>query len=434
MSLIIRLFPFFLALAGPAGLQAAGGRQLPDPLTLHQALALADAAHPDLRDGRLAVDRARAERDAIRADSGFGVSLEGRLRWVDPAPGSIYRQRDDHQLGLLVSTRLFDFGRTRHALAASVSDLRGARYLLRDIQAWRRIAIMEAYFNVILADLAYIRDNEAMATDYVTFDKLRDRNKLGQVSDIELARAESEYMASRTRRYASDVRRRAMRQRLANLLNYPGQLTSNLARPRLRLRRKLPSIEELKKLALANNPRLKGLRLQVAAARERMLAARAGRRPIIRGELEAAAYSRATSYRDQVRAGITIEIPIFTNGRVKARVAQQRVALDKALAAYRRMELRLHQDITETWNQIYVLKARIQQMRTLIDYRDLDLDRARALYQMDAKTTLGDSMVKFSDARYQLARARYQLALMWARLDALTGRPVYPGKIAKGGQ
>ena len=43
-------------------------------------------------------------------------------------------------------------------------------------------------------------------------------------------------------------------------------------------------------------------------------------------------------------------------------------------------------------------------------------------------------MVKFSDARFKMARTRFQLVLMWARLDALLGNPVYPVKVDKGGK
>jgi outer membrane protein TolC len=408
---------------------------LPEPLTLPQALELASRFHPDVRKGQLAIDSARADRDAVKADSGFGVSLKGRVRWVEPSSVSPYQDNDDHHAGLFVSTRLYDFGRTRHNLAAADSGLKGARWLFRDVMALRRIAIMEAYFNVILADLAYVRDNEAMATAFVSFDRAKDRNKLGQVSDIELAKAENRYQAARRVRYASDVRRRAMRQRLANLLNYPKQLSSNLANPRLAmLKRKLPDVDKLKKLALQNNPRLRGLRLQVEAARQRVLAARAGSRPIIRGQLEASSYTRDLGSRDRYRAGITFEVPIFTNGRVKALVAQRRADLGKVQAEYRAMQLRLHQEIIETWNAIYVLKAQIQEMLSLIEYRDLYLDRSRALYEMDARTTLGDAMVKFSGARFKMARTRFQLALMWARLDALLGKPVYPAKAVSGGK
>ena len=406
---------------------------LPEPLTLPKALELASRFHPDVRKGQLAVDAARADRNAVKADSGFGVSLKGRVRWVEPSPASAYPDHDDHHAGLFVTSRLYDFGRTRHNLAAADTGLKGARWLFRDIMAFRRIAIMEAYFNVILADLAYVRDNEAMATAFVSFDRAKDRNKLGQVSDIDLAKAESEYQSSRRKRYASDVRRRAMRQRLANLLNYPNQLTSNLASPRLpMLKRKLPDVDKLKKIAMQNNPRLRGLRLQMQAAHQRVLAARAESRPIIRGQLEASSYTRDFGSRDRYRAGITFEVPIFTNGRVKALVAKRRAEHGRASAAYRAMELRLHREIIETWNAIYVLKAQITEMLSLMEYRDLNLDRSRALYELDARTTLGDAMVRFSDARFKMARTRFQLALMWVKLDALLGKPVYPVSAATG--
>jgi hypothetical protein len=64
-------------------------------------------------------------------------------------------------------------------------------------------------------------------------------------------------------------------------------------------------------------------------------------------------------------------------------------------------------------------------MRALLDYRDLYLDRSRALYEMEVKTDLGDSMVEVSEARLKFAKVKFNTALTWARLDALIGNEVY---------
>ncbi|MEF3193885.1 MAG: transporter, partial [Halothiobacillaceae bacterium] len=60
------------------------------------------------------------------------------------------------------------------------------------------------------------------------------------------------------------------------------------------------------------------------------------------------------------------------------------------------------------------------------DYRELYLDRSRALYEMEVSTDLGDSMVQMSDARLRSMRTLFALSLAWAELDALLGRPVEP--------
>ncbi len=55
------------------------------------------------------------------------------------------------------------------------------------------------------------------------------------------------------------------------------------------------------------------------------------------------------------------------------------------------------------------------------NYRDLYLDRSRALYELEVRTDLGDAMARSTEAQWLAAQADYRLLLAWARLDALTG-------------
>ncbi|UCE75584.1 MAG: transporter, partial [Gammaproteobacteria bacterium] len=83
----------------------------------------------------------------------------------------------------------------------------------------------------------------------------------------------------------------------------------------------------------------------------------------------------------------------------------------------------IRQSLVEAWERIGVL--RVQRERALIemDFRDLNLDQARTLYELEARADLGNNMAEFSAARLRRARAEYQLALTWAEVALLTGHP-----------
>ena len=55
------------------------------------------------------------------------------------------------------------------------------------------------------------------------------------------------------------------------------------------------------------------------------------------------------------------------------------------------------------------------------DYRELYLDRSRALYEMEVRTDLGDAMVQMSAVRLDRARAVFDWMLTRAQLAALSG-------------
>jgi outer membrane protein TolC len=285
--------------------------------------------------------------------------------------------------------------------------------------------IMQRFFDVLLADMEFIRDNEAMATAFVRLDRLRDRNELGQVSDIDVFRQESIYEKARHQRYASQSRQRSARARLALVLNRPGQLPTDVARPELgALQRKLPEFEELQRIAYEHNPLLQAARLQLDAARSRLASARAGDNPVLSGEFEAAANSREIGSRDRLRLGLTLEIPLTKGGAVEADIAREQAGVRDRQAELAGLEFAVRKAVLDTWLELDNLRISLDEARALQRYRDLYLDRSRALYEMEVTTDLGDSMVEISEAQHRVAEVEYNIALAWARMDALLGRLV----------
>jgi outer membrane protein TolC len=410
---------------------------LPEPLTLEYALSLADAAHPDLELARAALDGAVADQQAVESAFGTRVGVEVALRAVDPTDLArlAYSTHNDSWAKLTASKRLYDFGATAAAGEAAAADVRGREYVLLGARQQRRLEIMRRYFDVILADLEYARDNEAMAAAYVSFDKVQQRNELGQVSDVVLLQAESRYQSALQRRTLSQARQRAARSRLALVLNRPGDLSTNLERPELdAVERQVGELDPLVEAALDATPELQALRAELQAAEERVRATRLRYRGELRGELQAAAYNREFARDDPFSAALVLEIPLVTGGEMDAELARQRALVRDRRAQILGKELEIRQVVLELWLEIASLQAKRRELSTLGRFRDLTLDRTRALYELEVTSDLGDSMVGTSEQRLQDAQTEFQLALAWARLDALTGRLVGDrSDVAEGG-
>ncbi len=398
---------------------------LPEPLTLDFALQQAHAMHPDVLAAQAELDQALAQQAQTEAEFGVNASVTGRLRYIEPSDTALIEQNDDNRVALEINKRLYDFGRHQAGLRASEEDITGRRLLLNSVIRLRRISIMQAYFNVILADLAYIRDNEDMATAFVSYDKVRDRSELGQVSDVDLLAAENRYQQARRKRYTSDIARQVARSRLALSMNRTGQLSSDLELPVLQhQKRKQPELEEMQKQAQDRNTVLRAMRRQLAAAEARLERAEAGGGPTIDAQLEAAEYSRETSGRDPFRVGLVFKYPLYTGGAVDAEIASERADTKRLHAELQAKQMAIHQQVLERWQDLYVLHARRDEANVLTDFRDLYLDRSRAQYELDLRTDLGDAMGRFSEARLEAARVRFELELAWERIDALIDAPV----------
>lgn len=402
---------------------------LPDPLTLEAALALADDPHPALEVASARLDAARAEQQRAGARDGLEIGVEGRLRVIEPSDAAADQDNNDSSARLYLRKRLYDFGQTaalQQAAGQRVSA-QSWRYLAERQQ--RRLDIMQRYLEVLLADLAYARDNEAMSIAFVAFDRGRDRNELGQMSDVELLRLESEFQATRSQWSRSQGQQLATRNRLALALNRPDDLSANLKPPaEPDWQQPLPDVDELTATVLAGSPVLAALRARIQAAEAEVDASKAGTNPVLRAEMEAATYNRVLGSSNPLAAGLVLEWPLLDGGSSSADVAAKRAELRRLRAELGAEELTLRQQVLDLHLQLEQMKVELERTAVLADYRELYLDRSRALYEMEVQADLGDAMVQTSAVRYQRAKAMYDWMLARAQLDALAGR--LPGEPA----
>ena len=404
------------------GVSVADTEPLPEPLTLEHALSLAEGEQPDLEQARAELAYSEAEERLAQSRTGVNVALAGRLRWIQPSEVAFDQSNEDHRASLFVRKNLYDFGRSAAHEAAAERNSKASRLKFADIVRQRRIAIMEAYFDVLLADLEFARDNEEMAVVYVNLDRLQDRHELGQVSDIDLLEMEAEYQAVRQQRAASQARQRSTRSRLAIALGRPGELPSELTRPDLpQLEAELPEYEPLLKKAMAGNPAIRALRAEAEAAESRVGEARAGRRPYLDGELEASTYAREAGSYDDWRAGVVLTVPLYSGGAVDARIGKAKAELYRIRAALAEVEDSVRQTLLDTFLNLQTLRIDAERVMALQDYRDVYLDRSRAVYELEVKTDLGDAMVRLSEAQLAAAKNRFSRVLAWERLKALAG-------------
>jgi len=413
LALVVWLMPD--SLAAPAGKR----------LTLTEALAAADSAHPDLMLAEAERAMALAEQEAAASRSDLSVNLEAGLRRARPSTGAD-SSLPDNTLKLNARKNLYDFGRSALADQAAKAVVEARENGLLEARDRRRIEVMARFFNVLAADLQFSSDSEFTAVAYVSADNARDRAKVGQVSAADIAELEYRYQESALRRNASQARARLARAQLASAMNQPGQLAAELEDPKLATNnRSLPEYEALLPVMREHNPRIRAQLALLEAARQRMEALRADNSPILDAEIEAAGYSRETSTRDNWRAGVVLTWPLYQGRRVSAQLAREQALFHKLQAETGKLGMDLADTLLEVWLEVEQLQRGVRAAaRKQVEYRDLALDRARGQYEVELKTNLGDAMAATMEAKLRERRTEYQLALAFARLEALLGKPL----------
>jgi len=402
--------------------QADADEPLPEPLSLEDALSL---ARPDLP----AIELALAARDARAAElaeaeslSGVRLSAIGRLRAIRPSYRAFDRSNNDSSLRVALTKRLYDFGYT-NALEESAR-------LAGDGSEWRHLGarqkahleIMRSFLDVVLADLQYARDNEKMAGAFIDADRARDRHELDRVSDVTLLELEAAYQEALRARTESEALQRAARSRLAIAMGRPDELVSDLVYPPAPdTQSPLPEYEALLAGVLQGNPELKALRAGVRSAEAGVEAARMGYGPVLSGELDASVYNRMTNSTHPLGAALVLEVPLLNGGAKDADIAEARAELRSRRARLTVTERALRQKVLDLWLRLGNLRRQIEALQVRGDYRELYLDRSRALYELEVKTDLGDAMTEISAVRLDTAYAEFEWMTAQAELAALAG-------------
>ncbi|MDH5633563.1 MAG: TolC family protein [Gammaproteobacteria bacterium] len=397
---------------------------LPDPLTLDHALSLA-ANHPDVAVAEARYETSKAEADLVDAQNGFRVELYLNPRYADPYnDDSDSGYINDSMGSLSVRKRVYDFGRNSSKYSAARSRSLAHEAELLNTGKLAQLRVMRYFFDVLLADLRYMYDNEFMAHKYVRFDKARERKNLGQLSEVDVLEHETVYQDALIIRTRSQAAQSNTRARLAAILGRSGELPANVMRPEMKavVARELPEYQKTLEEVRQHSKLLAAARLELAGAEADHVAARARRYPVLDAAVSANRYEREIGNRDSGSVELQLRVPIYQGGLASAEIASADARVRQASARLRAVELQLEQHVLDLVQRVEVLKVRVRAARVRLDYRDLVLDRNRALYEMEAQTTLGDSMAGVTEAQWQAAEAEFELVLAWAELDALRGR------------
>ena len=395
------------------------------PLTLEAALATAESNHPEVLFALAEREGALADRDIANSRQDASVNFEGILRSGNPTYGNGDFVRDN-SIRLTARKTLYDFGRSSNAEVAATFELNAREDELTTALDKRRIEIMARFFDVLLSDMQYAVDNELMAVYYVSFDQGKDRLERGQISSIDLAELESRYQDILLKRNSSAQRQRITRALLANAMNRPSELPGELEDPKLPgNRRTLPDYEKLLPILLNSNSRLHAQQELLAASQKRMESLRAEKGPVLDAELQAADYSRPSTTRDNLSAGLILSWPLYQGNRSDSRIAREMAQFNKLQASTDTLKMELTQALLETCLDIAQLQSTARSAaRKYSDYRDLQLERSRGFYELELKSNLGTAMVGTAEANMRARQIEYQLALSFARLEALIGKPL----------
>jgi multidrug efflux system outer membrane protein len=367
-----------------------------DPV-LEALEAEAIAANQNLKAAAARVSQARALVGVAKADRipqvdvGFGPSREkptgaslGLPPGVDVAPFTVWR-------GLLsVSYEVDLFGRISDNISAARSDYEGTQARFYSVQLALQADVAQTYFALRESDeeLALLRGTVGLREDSVRL--LQRRFDLGEISELDLARAKTELATTRSDAIALERQRALLDHALAVLLGKPAAAFSLAPAPLASATPLIPA--GLPSSLLERRPDIAAASRTMAAANARIGVAKAAFFPVLNltaaGGFESADLSDLFKWSARTWAlgplvGTILAMPLIDGGRNQANLDRSYAALEESVAGYRQQVLVAFAEVEDN----------LANVRTLDDQghatRDAAASASRALTIAQARYRAG---------------------------------------------
>ncbi len=385
--------------AQPAEEQPRGEwwRAFQDP-ALDQLEADAIAANQTLKAAAARVSQARAlvgvaKADRIpQVDAGFGPSRAkpsatslGLPPGTDVSPFTTWR-------GILTLSYEVDlFGRISDNINAARSDYEGSEATLRSVQLALQADVAQTYFALRETDeeLSLLRNTVGLREDSVRL--LQRRFDLGDIGELDVARARTELATTRSDAIALERQRAQLEHALAVLLGKPPASFSLAPAP---LASAMPAIPAgLPSSLLERRPDIAAASRTMAAANSRIGIAKAAFFPVLnltaQGGFESAELGDLFKWSSRAWAlgplvGTILAMPLIDGGRNQANLDRSYAVLEESVAGYRQQVLIAFAEVEDNLANVRTLDDQAQATRDAVASASRALRIAQVRYNAGA--------------------------------------------------
>ncbi len=411
-----------------AGMAAASG---PEKLTITQAVQLALANSPDLRDAQQRLEAARARVGIARSRyfpqvsfNGIGkLGLSGATNGLGllGLPASpFYRNLSD---AANVNQDIFDFGRTRHAMGVARLEARAAE---QEVTA-TRIRVEErakvAFLKVLSAQRVIQARQQDLRERQEVERKAREFFQAGLSSKLDASLAE---VGMKSAELALSQARDDEQSAWADLfaaLGRPEGTHYDLIEPQFTLSPPGEMASEIDQ-ALSARPDLRALQAELEAQQQRVEYAQSLRHPVLRGIFSAgyARFAELTAAQLMV-GGLGLFAPIYSGGGLEAQVQAEQRTLDALRAQVASRVLAARVEVSHAHAELLKTLDSAQGNQQIAAYAEEALRLARTRYQVQLSSFVELVMAEAAaeQARANYAQALYNYQIARARLDAAMG-------------
>ncbi|MEM7752210.1 MAG: TolC family outer membrane protein [Pseudomonadota bacterium] len=310
---------------------------------------------------------------------------------------------------------LYDFGRSAIGVDAAKETVLATRATLMDVENSVLLNAVNAYLGVQRSEaFVELRENNVrLLTQQLR--ATRDRFEVGEVTRTDVSLAEARLAAARSGLAAEQGGLALAQEQFRVAVGvYPGRLATPPRTPAI------PATEDAaRSIARQENPVIKQVQHQVAAAELNVEVAKRGLLPRLSGS---ASVGFDDDGDDSSSIGITLSGPIYQGGALTSSVRRAQAFRDQTRAQLYTSGLQVDQEVGNAYANLAVAVASIDASTRQVEASNLALEGVREEFQLGARTTLDvlDQEQELLDAQTNLVSATVDRQIaVYQVLDAM---------------
>jgi len=395
---------------------------VPREVTLDQAIAIALARSPSLREAYFSLDYQRAEIDSARSATEPDISVgtsSAREFEQESAEQLMPGWSTSNSASLTLSQLIYDGGQTRARIRAAQASTESSAASARRTAQQVAYDVATAYYNVLVAERTMAADAEVIREDLVNENLVRAQIAAGTAAGADLSLQQYTTAQARTALVREQGTEQTARVSFvtalgldADTLVLPIDDTTALEQPgptRVAL-----DYADALATAAAHRPDVQGSMLDVVAARESLIAAQRGLSPTVSASLSkglSSADYAGGSYRNNASIGFSLGIPIYDKGATRASIAQARATADRLRVVERGTALSVQQDVRNALIGVVSAQSTLDQARAEYASAAQTLAQTQGQYRAGVTTlpSLVQAQTAFTQASTDIVNAIYAL-------------------------
>ncbi|WP_428086236.1 TolC family protein [Candidatus Thioglobus sp.] len=408
-------FFIFLALFFSSAIWA---QSLPNPLSLADVLELSKQRNFSEQQQQLNVDTQKIALDDWKSQYDIQATLDLEL-----ASRNSYQANTDNSHAFIYLKKTLYDQTLEIGKDAQLSNVNDALLYFEQLQYDKTIDVMRGFFDVVLADMNYQTSLEILAVAAVKEEQVKDDYDIQNASEVDLLEKQTTTQLSQIQRIKAESKQIQTRSELAQLLNISYEnRPDDVIRPAYKtlFTKKLLEFEHYQQ-RLTNNPKLKQLNQALLATNNQIAQEKNNLGMVISSNARLGEQAYQRNKNGKWRIGLNLSIPFGDDAEQDNKISQLQIQ-----AKQKRISIQQYKQSLLGIALEYHLKLRsLRQIHKAVvielDYRDLYLERARANYEMEIKSDIGDAMANYTNSERKLAENDFNYVITLKKLHHLIG-------------